>query len=270
MIRPIITLTTDFGLSDSYVAQMKGVILGISPDVILIDVTHQIPPQDCAAASELLAEAVAAFPPGTIHLVVVDPGVGTDRRAVAVEARGRDESNGLRFVAPDNGVLTEVLRSRTVERAVRLTDRRFFLPEVSNTFHGRDIFGPVAAHWSRGVDLAQFGPPLESPLIQLEVHAPVREGSRLRGQIMRVDSFGNLITNIPADLLPQFAGDRLTVVIQSQRILGISRTYGKRPPGELVALVGSSGRLEIAVCCGNATEILAAFPGDTVEVEGLQ
>ena len=164
---PLITFTTDFGLSDSYVAQVKGAILTIAPEALVIDVTHTIPPQDCGVAAAVLADAIGTFPAGTIHLIVVDPGVGTRRRAVAVEARGQRDAGELRFVAPDNGVLTRVLESRTVSRAVQLTESRFWRPSVSQTFHGRDVFGPVAAHWSRGVDLAEFGPPLDTPLVQL-------------------------------------------------------------------------------------------------------
>src|SRR5579872_1978490 len=145
----IITLTTDFGLSDSYVAQMKGAMLSIAPEATLVDVTHEVFRQDVAAASAILADVVRAFPTGTIHLVVVDPGVGSERRAVAVETSTDGDPNGPRFVTPDNGVLTGVLQSFSVRRAVQLTERRFWRRSVSNTFHGRDIFGPVAAHWSR-------------------------------------------------------------------------------------------------------------------------
>jgi S-adenosylmethionine hydrolase len=265
----LITLTTDFGLSDSYVAQMKGAILTIAPDAILIDVTHKIPPQDCAVASAVLADAVGAFPAGTIHLVVVDPGVGTDRRAVAVEARGASDAGDLRFVAPDNGVLTRVLEGRTARRAVHLADPRYWRPSVSHTFHGRDVFGPVAAHWSRGVDLAEFGPPLDSPLIKLSLPEPSRKGRNLCGEVVRTDAFGNLITNIAAAQLPEADRPRLTVEIGTQRIVGISRAYQDRPAGELVAVIGSSGMLEIAVCCGHAGEVLAAWSGDNVVVRGI-
>jgi S-adenosylmethionine hydrolase len=265
----LITLTTDFGLSDSYVAQMKGAILTIAPDAILIDLTHKIPPQDCVAGSAVLADAVGAFPAGTIHLIVVDPGVGTGRRAVAVEARGESDAGELRFVAPDNGVLTRVLEGRTVRRAVRLTERRFWRESVSQTFHGRDVFGPVAAHWSRGIDIAEFGPPLESPIIKLSLPEPTCEGLTLRGEVIRTDAFGNLITNIPATRLPEADRPRLMVEIGTQRIVGISRAYQDRPAGELVAVIGSSGMLEIAVCCGHAGEVLAAWSGDKVVVRGI-
>jgi S-adenosylmethionine hydrolase len=269
MQRPLITLTTDFGLSDSYAAQMKGAILTIAPDAVLIDVTHKIPPQDCGVAAAVLADSVGAFPVGTIHLVVVDPGVGTARRGVAVEARGPEDAGDLRFVAPDNGVLTRVLQGRSIVRAVQLTEPRFWRERVSQTFHGRDVFGPVAAHWSLGVDLAEFGPPLDSPLVKLALPQPSRQGQDLCGEVLRTDAFGNLITNIAATQLPELDWPRLTVEIGTQRIAGISRAYLDRSAGELVAVVGSSGLLEIAVCCGHAGEILAVWSGDKVVVRGI-
>jgi hypothetical protein len=248
---------------------MKGVILSISPAATLVDVTHRIPPQDCVAASAVLADAVGAFPAGTIHLVVVDPGVGTDRRAVAVETTGAGDVIGPRFVAPDNGVLTGVLENFPVRRAVRLTERGFWRSEISHTFHGRDIFAPVAAHWSLGIDLDAFGPPLDSPLLALPADRPIVDGDKIRGRIVRTDSFGNLVTNIDASLLPEAGRDRLIVELGTQRIKGISRFYGEKSTGELLALFGSSGRLEIAVCQGHAGEILAAWSGDPVTVRGL-
>jgi len=267
MMHPIITITTDFGLSDSYVAQMKGAILAIAPDARLVDVTHEVPRQDCVAAAAILADVVGAFPPGTIHLVVVDPGVGTDRRAVAVETKEASEMIGPRFVAPDNGVLTEVLQNRPIHRAVRLAEPRFWRSEVSHTFHGRDIFAPVAAHWSRGVGLAEFGPPLEWPLIQLATDRPIVQAGEIHGRIVRTDTFGNLITNIEASKLPAMGRERLIVELGTQRIVGISRCYGEKSTGELLALIGSSGRLEIAVCQGHAGEIPAAWSGDRVIVK---
>jgi S-adenosylmethionine hydrolase len=269
MKAPLITLTTDFGLSDSYVAQMKGAILTIAPEAVLIDVTHKIPPQDCAVGAAVLADAVGPFPSGTIHLVVVDPGVGTERRAIAVEARGEHDVGDLRFVAPDNGVLTRALAGRSVRRAVELTDRSFWRSSVSQTFHGRDIFGPVAAHWSLGVDLSEFGPPLDSPLVTLALPEPTRQGNNLFGEVVRTDSFGNLITNISAAQLPADDRSRVTVEIGTQRITGISSAYQDRAVGEVLALFGSSGMLEIAVCCGHAGEILAAWSGDKVIARGL-
>src|ERR1700722_14205809 len=247
----IITLTTDFGLSDSYVAQMKGAMLAIAPEATLIDVTHQVFRQDCAVASAILADAVRAFQPGAIHLVAADPGVGSERRAVAFETM----AEGPRLVAPDNGVLTDVVKAFPVRRAVELTEKRFWRRSVSHTFHGRDIFGPVAAHWSRGVDLSEFGPPLETPLVTLPADPPTVAGDTIQGRILRTDSFGNLITNIDVSLLPTTGREKLVVELGEQRILGVSRYYGERAPGELLALIGSSGHLEVAVCMGHAGEI---------------
>jgi S-adenosyl-L-methionine hydrolase (adenosine-forming) len=267
---PIVTLTTDFGLSDSYVAQMKGAMLSIAPEATLIDVTHQVFRQDCAAASAILADAVRAFPPGTIHLAVVDPGVGSERRAVAVETMAEGNAEGPRLVAPDNGVLTDVVKAFPVRRAVQLTEKRFWRRSVSQTFHGRDIFGPVAAHWSRGVDLSEFGPALETPLVTLPADSPTVAGDTIQGRIVRTDSFGNLITNIDVSLLPTTGREKLVVELGEQRIVGIARYYGERAPGELLALIGSSGHLEVAVCMGHAGEILAAWSGDILIVKGLQ
>jgi S-adenosylmethionine hydrolase len=249
---------------------MKGVMLSIAPETTLIDVTHDVFRQDCAAASAILADAVGAFPPGTIHVAVVDPGVGSGRRAVAVETTAEGNAEGPRFVAPDNGVLTGILQSFSVRRAVQLTERRFWRRAVSPTFHGRDIFGPVAAHWSRGVDLSEFGPPLDTPLVELPVDRPVVVEDQIQGRIVRTDSFGNLITNIDESLLPKTGREKWIVELGTQRIQGIARYYGEKAPGELLALFGSSGRLEIAVCQGHAGEILAAWSGDAVTVKGLR
>jgi hypothetical protein len=267
---PIITLTTDFGLTDSYVAQMKGVILGIALDATLVDITHQVPPQDIVAGSAILADAVGAFPPDTIHLVVVDPGVGSERRAVAVETKGRGERPGPRFIAPDNGVLTGALQLFSLRRAVRLAERRFWRTDISHTFHGRDLFAPVAAHLSRGIELAEFGPPLDWDLILLPANRPEVKGDEIRGHIVRTDSFGNLITNIDASLIPEELRPRATVELGTQRIPGISRFYGEQPTGAVLALFGSSGRLEIAIRDGHAGQTLAAWSGDEVVVRGVK
>jgi S-adenosyl-L-methionine hydrolase (adenosine-forming) len=266
---PLITLTTDFGLTDSYVAQMKGVILGIAPDATLVDITHQVPPQDIVAGSVILADAVGAFPPDTIHLVVVDPGVGSERRAVAVETKSRGERPGPRFVAPDNGVLTGALQQFPLRRAVRLAERRFWRTDVSHTFHGRDVFAPVAAHLARGIELTEFGPPLDWDLILLPSVLPVVGADEIRGHIVRTDSFGNLITNIDASLIPEEVRSRVAIEIGMQRIDGISRFYGEKQAGELLALFGSSGRLEIAIRDGHAGQVLAAWSGEEVVVRGL-
>jgi S-adenosylmethionine hydrolase len=259
--RPLVTLTTDFGLADHYAAQMKGVILSISPDAALVDITHLVPPQDVTTGSLLLDQAVDAFPGYAIHLVVVDPGVGTDRRPVAVEtAAGR-------FVAPDNGVLGGVLERHPPRRAVRLDNPRYWRRSVSSTFHGRDLFAAVAAHWSLGVDIAEFGPSLEGPLVRIPSSVAVREGNAIRGRILRADSFGNLMTNIPGSWLGG-AGGRLVIEVGRHRIHGLSTCYAEAAPQAPLALINSAGLLEIAVCCGRADESLGVRPGDTLIVRG--
>lgn len=260
MPQTIITLTTDFGQADSYVAQMKGVMLGINPVLQLVDISHAVPPQNRARAASVLNEAVDAFPPGSIHVVVVDPGVGTDRRLLGVEAGGQ------RFVAPDNGVLSTVARRLGIERAVELTEQKYWRQPVSETFHGRDVMAPVAAHWSLEIDLAQFGQVLEGDLIGLPTREPTRHDGGIVGEIVWSDAFGNLITNIDRSLIPEDTRAKLTVQAGSCRIHGISRCYGEQTQGALLALLGSHGRLEIAVNGGSASDHLGLKIGDEVRV----
>lgn len=264
----VITLLTDFGLADGYVAAMKGVILGINPEVTIVDITHDIPPQDIARAAFVLGTVYRFFPRGTIHMVIVDPGVGTARKAVILHTAD------YLFVAPDNGVLSYVLKPYAGKckagrcrlagaRAFAITARRFFLKPVSATFHGRDIFAPVAAHLSLGVPPAEFGPPVGS-LIVLRLSQPSRmaDGS-LVGHIVHIDRFGNLVTDISEAYLPaRKAG--VTVEIAGHTIHGLSRTYGTGRG--LLALVGSSGHLEIALRDGSAADYLGAKMGDGIKV----
>jgi S-adenosyl-L-methionine hydrolase (adenosine-forming) len=259
--RPIVTLTTDFGYADSYVAQMKGVLLGIHPKLTVVDVTHAIPAQDVLRAAAVLFDTVAAFPPHTIHIVVVDPGVGGDRPVLAVE------SPGGRLIAPDNGVLSLVVRKFSPKRVVRLTEPRFWRQPVSHTFHGRDIMAPVAAHWSLGRKMTAFGPLLDRPLAELSISVAHRKESALVGEVLWADSFGNLVTNIDAAQLPELR-EPLTVEVGGRRLAGICRYYSERPQGALMALIGSSGRLEIAVNQGSAAAMLSAGAGAIVRVVG--
>jgi S-adenosylmethionine hydrolase len=257
----IITLTTDFGLEDAYVGVLKGVILGINPAATIVDLCHAIPPQDVRAAAFLLHTAWPYFPPGTIHVVVVDPGVGSQRRAIAVDA------GTATFVAPDNGVLSYVLAEVKEAQAVHLTNRRYWLPQMSATFHGRDIFAPVAAHVSLGVPLTALGEPLSlGELVTFPLPCPERQGDGWVGHVVHVDHFGNLVTDLEAGVI----GDPQSVVIEvgGQRIFGLRRTYADEAPGEPMALIGSSGRLEIAVPGGHAARWLKAQPGDRVRVSG--
>ncbi|HWQ12786.1 MAG TPA: SAM-dependent chlorinase/fluorinase [Roseiflexaceae bacterium] len=263
----IITITTDFGLADSYVGTMKGVMLGIAPGARLVDITHTVGPQEIHQAAYIVQTFYPYFPPGTVHLVVVDPGVGSDRRQIALV------TPEAMFVAPDNGVLTYAWRDalarwgREQVAVYELAERRFWLPRISNTFHGRDIFSPVAAHLANGVPPSAMGPWLPGITeAALEQPAPGRSGE-LVGRIIHVDHFGNCITNImPEHLVHAGMEGRITVQIIDQRIPGLYRTYAEGASGSLIALVGSSNRLELAVCNGNAARTLGVGIGDTVKI----
>jgi S-adenosylmethionine hydrolase len=266
---PVITLTTDFGLNDTYVAAMKGIILGINPEVTLVDICHTIDPQDITRAAFVLGTSYQYFPKGTVHLVVVDPGVGSQRRAVILRTPSAD------FVAPDNGVLSYVIREASPEstdgkqpaelspklEAFAITEPRYWRTPVSPTFHGRDIFAPVAAHLSLGRSPADFGERLTS-LVMLPFTRPHREpDGSVVGHILHIDSFGNLISDITTQYLPS-GGEPLSIKIGEQTIHGLVRTYAK---GEgLLALIGSSDRLEISVKGGSARNLLNARVGDEV------
>jgi len=259
---PVITFLSDFGLDDWFVGVVHGVMLEVCPTTKIVDVTHAIPPGDVARASFVLEAAAPDFPAGTIHAAVVDPGVGTQRRGLAVRAHGQ------LFVGPDNGVLEWAFQDPAAE--IRsLTDARYFREPVSRTFHGRDVFGPVAAHLARGVELATLGPPVTDP-----VRAPRRPATAVPGlvlgQVMLVDRFGNALTNVTAELLARgFPGadeSQLEIELCGRRIRGLSRSYGDSPVGQLVALIGSSGRLEVAQVGGHAASRLGAGLGDPVTV----
>jgi len=258
--RSVIALTTDFGADDVFVGVMKGVILSINPSAHIVDLTHGIAPFGVVEAAYKLAQAVPYFPCGAVHAVVVDPGVGSGRRIVAVCARG-----GL-FVAPDNGVLTCVMRDG-VEQAVEVRERRYWLCEVSSTFHGRDVFAPVAAHLSRGIPLDELGPPA-SDLVTLDLPEPVcaPDGSIL-GEVLWTDRFGNLVTNIPAALV---ARGEWSVLLGESSVGSLRRTYADVEPAQPVAMVGSFGHLEIAVRLDSAARRFGAGPGAAVRVVPVQ
>jgi S-adenosylmethionine hydrolase len=260
MPRPIITLMTDFGIADSYVAQMKGTILGINPDATLVDVTHQVPPQQVARGAFVLDEIVEAFPESTIHLAVVDPGVGGERALLAVEM-GR-----WRFVAPDNGLLTNVARRYAPRRVIRIENRRYFRATVSPTFHGRDIMAPVAAHWSLGVDAAEFGTVISGRLISLPESKAEILDDVIVGEVLWSDSFGNLITSIEESQIPPTGRSDLCIECAGRTLRGLRSNYSEGNPGELLALIGSSGRLEIAVRDGNAARVLGISNGEKARV----
>ncbi len=260
-----IALMSDFGNQDHYVGVMKGVIASIAPRAPLIDLTHEVPPQSISAGALLLREAWRYFPRRTVFLAVVDPGVGTTRRAVAVETVA-----GARFVGPDNGLLWLAVEQAGFKRAVELSSPRYRLDKVSNTFHGRDVFAPAAAHIWRGVPLEDFGQPV-SQLVRTELRAVERSHSRLRGEVLYVDRFGNLITNISRAEFDQFAshfsGKELWTTIENKIArVPIRRTYAEAGEGEVVALFGSLEMLEVAVRNGSAAERLGVGVGTTVEV----
>ncbi|MEO1403630.1 MAG: SAM-dependent chlorinase/fluorinase [Cyanobacteria bacterium J06635_1] len=260
-----ITLLTDFGTQDGYVGVMKGVIAQIYPSALMIDLTHQVKPQDILAARFILLNSYRYFPPGTVHLAVVDPGVGTRRRSIAVAF-----SEGF-LVGPDNGVLSGVLTQETTWEAVELTNPNYWrVPNPSHTFHGRDIFAPVAAHLASGVSLNQLGQSIE-PASLVQLHLPPCElgDANIRGRIQYIDHFGNLITNIPADQIGtkawsmQHQGGARVDDGSPQNIAHYS-TYDEVPKGEALSLIGSHGRVEIAVNGGSAAAMLRAAVGDAV------
>ena len=266
----IITLTTDFGLADAYVVAMKGVILGINSEARLVDICHSIKPQNISQAAFVLSTAYKFFPPRTIHLVVVDPGVGTERRAIILRTSLAD------FVAPDNGVLSYVLQDsgsphqaeqhQLIElppelEAVAITRPEFWRWPVSATFHGRDVFAPVAARLSLGIPPADFGEVITSLTLLPQLYPYHARDNLLVGHILHIDNFGNLITNIKGDDLP---GQVITVEVGNHIISGLSRTYEEGK--ELLALVGSSGYLEVSLRGGNASTFLNTEVGREVKI----
>jgi S-adenosylmethionine hydrolase len=258
--RHIITLLSDFGNQDPYVAAMKGVILSLNPEAVLVDLTHEVPPQDIIAGSFLLSEATPYFPPGTIHLAVVDPGVGTPRRALAF----RDQEQF--WVGPDNGIFHLVFRDSPPQDLVSLENSEYFRGSVSRTFQGRDIFAPVAAHLSLGTPLHAFGPLVTDP-VALPWPEPSFTPEAVRGEIVYVDGFGNLVTNIKGSELVPWLGEKSHVVILgSLTVKGLSPTYGDVARGEFLALVGSHGYLEIACAQGNAAKRLGMGKGRSLSV----
>jgi len=257
----IVTLTTDFGVRDPYVAEMKGAILGIArtagATVQLVDVTHEVARHDVVEGALALEAATPFFPRGTVHVAVIDPGVGTARRGMVVAARGQV------FVGPDNGVFTPFL-SGTDWRAFELAAPEYRLPAVSRTFHGRDVFAPAAAHVAVGVDVARLGPAVTDPVRLAWEGARERAGT-LEGAVIHVDRFGNLVTSLFAEAVAARLGARIRVSVRG-RAIPMVNTYGELERGGLGALAGSSGRLEIAVREGSAAAALRARRGTRVTV----
>lgn len=262
MSHPLVTFLSDFGQDDWFVGVVHGVLAATAPGVTIVDLNHAVPPGDVARGAFLLEAASGDFPPGTVHLAVVDPGVGTARRALAVAARGQY------FVGPDNGLLEWALDAPGAE-AHALTEERWFRRPVSRTFHGRDVFAPVAAHLARGVALREFGPRIEDP-VRLARSRPRRDGEGLEGAVVFIDRFGNALTNLVEESLREAFGGcpdtDLVVTLPGREIRGLARSYGDAPVGTLVAILGSSGRLELAQVGGDAAERLGIGVGDPVRI----
>jgi S-adenosylmethionine hydrolase len=257
----IITLTTDFGLRDPHVAAMKGVMLGISPQAALVDVSHEIPPASIREAVQIIDFIVPCFPKGTVHVAVVDPGVGGDRRAVLVVAGGHF------FVGPDNGIFWRQIEGDKECSVIHLTNERLFRTPVSRTFHGRDIFAPVAAHLVAGTDPMEMGERIHDP-VELAIKKPFIEKERIIGEITRVDRFGNLITNVTEEILTGFLqGNASLIQVGNLKIQGMQSCYEDVPEGAPLALLGSGGCLEISVNRGRAVELLGGRRDTPVGIE---
>jgi len=257
-LRPIIAFLTDFGTQDHYAGTMKGVVLGICPDATLVDVTHYIPAHDVMGGALELAASYKYFPTGTIFVVVVDPGVGSARRGLAAD------TGDYKFVAPDNGVLTGVLRETPAKKVVELTERRYARPTVSRTFEGRDRFAPAAAWLAKGIQLTALGRPLNE-VQRLEMPAPEASAESIRGTVMRVDRFGNLVTNIDRKLVERLGGD-IAIEAGGKAIGRLVATYAELPTEGVGALFGSTDHLELAAPSASAAERLALARGAAVIV----
>jgi len=254
----MITLLSDFGLTGPYVAAMKGVIISLNPDVRIVDISHDIGPQEVDEAAFVLHQAYPFFPRGTIHVCVVDPGVGGQRAVLAVQAAGHI------FLAPDNGILKYVYQDDPGFRAFQVVQPEYRRGKVSGTFHGRDIFAPAAGHLSLGVSPESLGPPCKEPVVRPVPELRVESG-RAFGEVVFFDRFGNAVTNIPRTLLP--AGSRARVEVRGIRMQGIVNTYSAAKPGEFAAVFGSGETIEIAVREDNARKKGSLEIGDAVTVE---
>ncbi len=258
MTTRIVTLTTDFGLNDSYVAEMKAAILGICPVAVIVDVTHGVERFSVHAGAFMLASAAPYFPGNSVHVGVVDPGVGTQRRPIIVESE-----RGC-FVGPDNGLLILAAEAQGIKRVYEIATRRLMLPHVSSTFHGRDVFAPAAAHILNGVALEEFGPQITN-FVRPSFTKVSRDKNSLSGEILHTDNFGNIITNVHVRDITGFAGSLIQVQLPHGTFdTKIRNTYGDAKPEEAIALVGSHNFLEVAVNQGNAAERFHAKTGDKI------
>ncbi len=263
MARGIVTLTTDFGYSDYYVGALKGVILNVNPDVQIIDLCHDLRPYDVMDGAFAIAQAYHYFPPGTIHLVVVDPGVGGSRRPILVSA------GKYHFVAPDNGVLSLLYVREETVTVRHITATQYFLQPVSQTFHARDIFGPVAAWVSRQVEPEKFGDPVDD-FVRFQIPQPKKVSDRLlKGVVLRTDRFGTLATNLTPDDVPELFGETppaFKLVVGKKEVTRLAASYEHEAPGELFAILGSSGYLEISVNRGDAAAAMGVGSGAEVDL----
>lgn len=253
MKAPVITLLSDFGTMDPFVGVMKGVILSICPEAQLVDLTHEVPPQAVLTGAFLLRSSIGYFPEGTIHLSVVDPGVGSARKVIAIKSKGHY------FVGPDNGLFSAALKDWGIEQVVELTDKKYQLPDASSTFHGRDIFAPVAAHLAKGVPFAKLGNRINH-WVWRELPKPFKTKTGWSGEVMWVDRFGNLITNLEAQHLPK----PFRMKVGKTVVLSLATHFAEAKRGAVMALVGSSGNLEICVNGGNAAQKLGVGIGASV------
>ncbi len=255
----LITLTTDFGHQDAFAGIMKGVIAGINPKAQVVDLTHGIPAQDVMAAALSLRHAIGYFPRGTIHVAVVDPGVGGARKPMSIEA------DGNYFVGPDNGIFSLALEGKTLTSIIHLSNPAYHLHPTSTTFHGRDIFAPVAAHLSLGVPPAEFGES-ENFFVRLALPKVVRGKREIDGEIVYIDGYGNLFTNVSEHDLTRLPSSGLAIVMGSVRVKGLAPSYASAGAGDFIALVNSWGVLEISVYKGSARRLSGAKIGDRVQV----
>jgi S-adenosyl-L-methionine hydrolase (adenosine-forming) len=259
--RPIVTLTTDFGEGSRYVAAMKGALLDGNPDAYLVDLSHSIPPQDIVAGARFLTETISWFPPGTLHVAVVDPGVGSSRKILYVEWRDQ------RLLLPDNGLMTCLAEREKPTRMLVLENPDWWHREVAPTFHGRDIFAPVAAHLSRGRDPVGLGPAVNT-METLPLSKASRVGQKIEGEVVEIDSFGNLVTDIGQELLDGVPRDEsVRVACDEHETFGIFSSYSEQPSMTLIALVGSGGKLELAIVDDSAAIMLGVRRGAKVTLE---
>jgi S-adenosylmethionine hydrolase len=264
MARPLVAFLSDFGTRDHYAGTLKAVVLGVCPDATLVDIGHEIPAHDVLAGALELAACYRYFPAGTIFLVVVDPGVGSSRRGIAAEC------GDYRFVAPDNGVLSAVFKETPPKKVVELTERKYARPTVSRTFEGRDRFAPAAGWLAKGVALVSMGKSITNYQV-IDLPRPEVGADHIEGAVVRVDRFGNLITNIDRKTLEHFANGRaIAVTLGGTEIPRIVATYAEAPAGELCALFGSTDHLEVAINAGDAGQALGLGRGAKARVRLVQ